>query len=111
MAIIHLKTEIPGPKSQQWLSRFDASVARSMSPGVPIVVERARGALIEDVDGNRLIDYAGGLGALNTGHAHPKVVERIQTQAASFIHTDFSLLPYGVYVELAEALALRSPVR
>ena len=77
----------------------------------PIVAAEARGATLTDVDGNTFIDFAGGVGCLNVGHAHPHVVEAVQEQAARFLHTDFTIVPYEVYVTLAERLLALAPFR
>ena len=70
-----------------------------------------RGATLTDVDGNTFIDFTGGVGCLNVGHAHPHVVEAVQEQAARFLHTDFTIVPYEVYVSLAERLLALAPFR
>src|SRR5207342_51886 len=64
---------------------------------------------LTDVDGNTFIDFTGGVGCLNVGHSHPRVVEAAQEQLARFAHTDFTIVPYEPYVELAERLLERSP--
>ena len=69
----------------------------------------ALNATITDVDGNTFIDFAGGVGVCNVGHRHPRVVEAIQEQAARFVHTDFTVVPYAGYVELAERLGELAP--
>lgn len=107
---IELKTELPGPRSRELLEAKRRAVADAFDIHAPIVVERAEGALVTDVDGNRLIDLSGGLGALNVGHAHRRVVEAIQAHAARFIHTDFTVIPYASLIELAERLAELVPV-
>ncbi len=73
------------------------------------MIESGRGATLTDVDGNTFIDFTGGVGCLNVGHAHPRVVEAVQEQAARFTHTDFTIVPYEVYVTLAERLLALSP--
>ena len=78
---------------------------------LPVFVAEALNATITDVDGNTFIDFAGGVGVVNVGHGHPRVVEAIQEQAAKFVHTDFTVVPYERYVELAERLGAPSPVR
>jgi 4-aminobutyrate aminotransferase/(S)-3-amino-2-methylpropionate transaminase len=75
----------------------------------PIFVTRAEGALVEDVDGNLLLDFAGGIGTLNVGHANPAVVEAASTQLRNFTHTCFSVAPYESYVRLAEKLNRITP--
>src|SRR5204863_1885068 len=70
-----------------------------------------RGATLADVDGNTFIDFTGGVGCLNVGHAHPRVVEAVQEQAARFLHTDFTIVPYEVYISVAERLLAVAPFR
>jgi 4-aminobutyrate aminotransferase/(S)-3-amino-2-methylpropionate transaminase len=106
---IHLRTEIPGPRSRAILERKDRVVADPLSIYLPVVAAEARGSTLTDVDGNTFLDFAGGVGCLNVGHAHPRVVEAVQEQAARFIHTDFTMVPYEVYVTLAERLLAVSP--
>jgi 4-aminobutyrate aminotransferase/(S)-3-amino-2-methylpropionate transaminase len=106
---IHLHTEVPGPKSREILERKARVVADPLSVYLPIVVAEGRGATLTDVDGNTFLDFAGGVGCLNVGHAHPRVVEAVQEQAARFLHTDFTIVPYEVYVTLAERLLAVSP--
>jgi 4-aminobutyrate aminotransferase / (S)-3-amino-2-methylpropionate transaminase / 5-aminovalerate transaminase len=101
---IHLQTAVPGPRSQAILDRKDRSVASPLSVYLPVVAAEAHGSTITDVDGNTFLDFTGGVGVLNVGHTHPRVVEAVQEQAARFIHTDFTIVPYEVYVTLAERL-------
>ena len=108
---IEIRTEIPGPMSREILDRKDAVVADPLSVYLPIVAAEGHGALLTDVDGNTFIDFAGGVGCLNVGHAHPRVVEAVQEQAAHFLHTDFTIVPYEVYVTLAERLLAVTPFR
>ncbi|MGI8420656.1 MAG: 4-aminobutyrate--2-oxoglutarate transaminase [Gaiellaceae bacterium] len=106
---IELRTQIPGPKSQAILERKEKAVAGPLSIYLPIVAAHASGATITDVDGNTFLDFAGGVGCLNVGHAHPHVVAAVQEQAAKFLHTDFTMVPYELYVTLAERLLERAP--
>jgi 4-aminobutyrate aminotransferase / (S)-3-amino-2-methylpropionate transaminase / 5-aminovalerate transaminase len=106
---IRLTTGIPGPVSQELMAKKDTLIADAFSIHVPVAIESAEGALVKDVDGNTFIDLAGGLGCLNVGHSHPKVVRAIQDAAARFTHTDFSVVMYGSYVQLAERLIARAP--
>ncbi|HKA27043.1 MAG TPA: aminotransferase class III-fold pyridoxal phosphate-dependent enzyme, partial [Gaiellaceae bacterium] len=108
---IELKTAIPGPRSREILARKERVVADPLSVFLPVVIEEARGALLTDVDGNTFIDFTGGVGCLNVGHSHPRVVEAAQEQLARFSHTDFTIVPYEVYVTLAERLIEASPFR
>jgi 4-aminobutyrate aminotransferase / (S)-3-amino-2-methylpropionate transaminase / 5-aminovalerate transaminase len=104
MPTIQLRTPIPGPKSQEWMQRRQAAVARGVSHATSIFAERAEGVTIEDVDGNRFLDFAGGIGVVNVGHRAPSVVDAVRKQLDAFVHTCFSVAPYGKYVELAEKL-------
>lgn len=100
---------IPGEKSRALLARRQQFVARGVGSTVSAFAARAEGAIIEDVDGNRFIDFAGGIGSMNIGHSRPEVVQAIAEQAAKFTHTCFSVMMYEPYVELAERLARLTP--
>ncbi|MGE5674784.1 MAG: 4-aminobutyrate--2-oxoglutarate transaminase [Mycobacterium leprae] len=106
---IRLNTGIPGPVSQSLMVRKENVVANTLSIHVPVAIKEAHGALVTDVDGNVFIDLAGGLGCLNVGHSHPKVVKAIQDAAAHFSHTDFSVIMYSPYIQLAERLCRLTP--
>ena len=106
---IELRTELPGPRSLEILARKEQVVAGPLALTFPIVAAEARGARLTDVDGNTFIDFTGGVGCLNVGHSQPRVVEAAQEQLARFSHTDFTIVPYEPYVELAERLIERSP--
>jgi 4-aminobutyrate aminotransferase / (S)-3-amino-2-methylpropionate transaminase / 5-aminovalerate transaminase len=108
---IEVRTEIPGPRSQEIVARKEQVVAEPLSLVHPIVVAEGRGAMLTDVDGNTFVDLTGGVGCLNVGHSHPRIVEAAQVQLARFGHTDFTIVPYETYVELAERLIGISPVR
>ena len=106
---IELKTAIPGPRSREILERKERVVAEPLSIYMPVVIAEGRGATLTDVDGNTFIDFTGGVGCLNVGHSHPRVVEAAQQQLERFSHTDFTIVPYEVYVTLAERLLAASP--
>jgi 4-aminobutyrate aminotransferase / (S)-3-amino-2-methylpropionate transaminase / 5-aminovalerate transaminase len=106
---IRLTTGIPGPVSQELMTRKDRLIANAFSIHVPVAIKEAQGALVTDVDGNVFIDLAGGLGCMNVGHSHPHVVKAIQDAAAHFTHTDFSVVMYDSYVRLAERLIAKAP--
>src|ERR671930_273463 len=108
---IELRTEIPGPRSREILERKERVVAEPLSVFLPVVVEDAHGATLTDVDGNTFIDFTGGVGCLNVGHSHPQVVAAAQEELPRFSHTDFTIVPYEVYVTLAERLCELAPVR
>jgi 4-aminobutyrate aminotransferase / (S)-3-amino-2-methylpropionate transaminase / 5-aminovalerate transaminase len=107
---IQLRTEIPGPRSREIVERAGRAVAKPLALTFPIVADAARGVTITDVDGNTFIDFAGGVGTLNVGHSHPDVVAAAQEQLDRFSHTDYTVVPYEVYVTLAERLGALVPI-
>jgi 4-aminobutyrate aminotransferase/(S)-3-amino-2-methylpropionate transaminase len=107
---IELMTNVPGPRSAEILARKRQVVADPLSCYVPIVAAEGRGATLTDVDGNTFIDFTGGVGCLAVGHAHPRVVMAAQEQMQRFAHTDFTVVPYEVYIELAERLCALTPI-
>jgi 4-aminobutyrate aminotransferase/(S)-3-amino-2-methylpropionate transaminase len=106
---IDLRTAVPGPRSRAIVERKERVIAKPMSLYLPIVAAEGHGSTLTDVDGNSYIDFTGGVGCLNVGHSHPKVVEAVQEQAALFLHTDFTIIPYEVCVTLAERLLAIAP--
>ncbi len=106
---IRLKTALPGPRSLELAARRNQAVPKGVGHSTPLYAESARGALLTDVDGNVLIDFAGGIGTLNAGHANPEVLEAAAAQLAKFTHTCFSVAPYEGYVALAEKLNRMTP--
>jgi 4-aminobutyrate aminotransferase / (S)-3-amino-2-methylpropionate transaminase / 5-aminovalerate transaminase len=104
-----LVTEIPGPKSAAWFERRAKAVPKGVGAIHPIVTARASGAIIEDVDGNRLIDFATGISVLNVGHTAPEVVAAIQKQAELDTHSCFHVTANEPYIELAERLNALTP--
>ncbi len=107
---IELKTEIPGPRAREILERETRAVARPLIVHTPVIAAAARGASITDVDGNTFIDFVGGVGVMNVGHNHPRVVEAVIAQAELVLHTDFTVVAYEPYIELAERLAALAPI-
>ena len=108
---IDIRTAIPGPRSAAILERKARVIANAKTIAIPIVAQEGRGATLTDVDGNVFIDFTGGVGCLNVGHAHPRVLEAASEQMARFIHTDFTVVPYEPYIELAERLLALAPFR
>jgi len=108
--VIEIRTEIPGPRSREILERERRAVAGPLIVHEPIVADRARGSTITDVDGNTFVDFVGGVGVVNVGHNHPRVVAAIVEQSERFLHTDFTVVPYEGYVELAERLGALAPI-
>jgi 4-aminobutyrate aminotransferase / (S)-3-amino-2-methylpropionate transaminase / 5-aminovalerate transaminase len=107
---IELKTEVPGPRSREILDRKDRVVAEPLGVYLPVVIADGEGAMLTDVDGNTFIDFTGGIGCLNVGHSHPRVVEAVHEQVDHFLHTDFTIIPYENYVGLGERLAELVPI-
>ena len=108
---IDIRTDIPGPRSRELVERKERLIAEPLSLVHPVVVAEGRGATLTDVDGNTFIDLTGGVGCLNVGHSHPRVVEAAQEQLARFAHTDFTIVPYEPYIDLADRLIGICPVR
>jgi len=109
MASIQLRTSIPGPNSREWLKKRGEAVPAGVFHYTPIFVARAKGALLEDIDGNVFIDLAGGIGCLNAGHNPDELVRDLHDQADRFLHAAFSVAPYQGYVRLAERLNELTP--
>ena len=109
MASISLKTEVPGPKSRAMLARRASAVPNGLGKATEVVVERAEGALVHDVDGNTFLDFVGGIGALAVGHCPPAVVQAVQQQAASVIHMGSLVGTYESYIRLCELLNELTP--
>lgn len=106
---IQIRTGIPGPRSRELIERAGRVVARGISVLAPVVVEKAQGALLTDVDGNTYIDLSGGIGVVNVGHCPGPVVDAVRHQAGRFLHTDYSVVPYEPYITLAEELVRLTP--
>ncbi|AOW89361.1 MULTISPECIES: 4-aminobutyrate--2-oxoglutarate transaminase [Streptomyces] len=102
-------TAIPGPKSQELQARRTAAVARGVGSTLPVFVTRAGGGVVEDVDGNSLIDFGSGIAVTSVGASAEAVVRRASAQLADFTHTCFMVTPYEGYVAVAEALAELTP--
>src|SRR5271163_4693364 len=109
MATIQIRTEIPGPLSRALMARREAAIPRGPSNTTPIFAASANGAVIEDVDGNCYIDFAGGIGFLNVGHRSPRVISAIQAQLEKHLHLCFAVTPYEGYVAVAEKLNSLAP--
>jgi 4-aminobutyrate aminotransferase/(S)-3-amino-2-methylpropionate transaminase len=104
MTAIRRVTEIPGPRSRAVLERRARAVTSALGKSTDVVIERAQGALVHDVDGNTLVDLAGGIGMLATGHCPPAVVAAIQSQAERLLHPCALVATYEPYVALCELL-------
>ncbi|TWT98196.1 4-aminobutyrate aminotransferase GabT [Botrimarina colliarenosi] len=106
---IHLVTPIPGPKSLALVARRHAATPAGLAHSTGVAIAQAHGALVTDVDGNTLIDMAGGIGMLNVGHTPKAVVAAIRDQAAKLIHSCALVTTYEPYVELCEMLNVAAP--
>lgn len=104
-----MRTPIPGPVSRTLMQRREAAVPRAAHHFTPIFIARSEGAVIEDVDGNHLLDFAGGIGCLNVGHRAPTVAAAVGRQMERYWHTCFHVTPYEGYVRLAERLNALAP--
>src|SRR5436305_1860829 len=107
---IDLRTELPGPRSRAILERKRRVIAEAKSIYLPIVIDHAHGVAVTDVDGNTFLDWTGGIGCLNVGHTNAAVAAALHAQVDRFLHTDFTMVPYESYVELAERLLDRTPI-
>lgn len=105
----HLVTEIPGPKSLELTKRRAAAVSRGVGNTMPVFAARAAGGIVEDVDGNRLIDLGSGIAVTTIGNAAPRVVDAVRAQVADFTHTCFMVTPYESYVAVSEQLNRLTP--
>src|SRR5580704_8067229 len=105
----HLKGPLPGPRAQEIIARDHRFFSPSYTRGYPLVASRGEGCIIEDVDGNRFLDFNAGIAVVATGHCHPRVVEAIQRQAARLIHMSCTDFYYEGMVALAEKLAALAP--
>ena len=105
----NLATEIPGPKSTAAMARRKEAVSGGLGTAIPVIVSRAHDAIIEDIDGNRIIDLGAGIGVVTVGNSAPSVVKAVQEAVAQFTHTNFTTAPYLGYIEVCEALNRLTP--
>lgn len=102
---------VPGPKAKEIIDRRAAAVPGAIRCAYPVAIARGEGAMIEDVDGNRFLDWIGGVGVLNIGFSHPEIVEAVKAQADKYFHGMFNIVTHEGYVALAEKLAQIVPVK
>ena len=105
----HLATDIPGPLSTAAMQRRKEAVSGGLGTAMPVIVARAHDAIIEDIDGNRIIDLGSGIGVVGVGNSAPRVVKAVQEAVANFTHTNFTTVPYMGYIEVCEALNRLTP--
>ena len=104
-----IETELPGPKSAAVLATKEKYVAAPLATYAPFIIKESLGALIEDLDGNRFIDFSGGWGCLNVGQRNERVVAALHDQIDHYLHTDFTAVPYEPFIELAQRLCEHVP--
>lgn len=104
-----IKTVPPGPQARAWVNRDEQALSQSVTRIYPLVIEKARGAMVEDVDGNRYLDFTAGIAVVATGHSHPEVVKAIREQAARFVHMSGTDFYYPAQVKLAEIMDRITP--
>ena len=109
MGVIQLKSAVPGPSSLALAERRARAVPRGVPAVTPLAIVSADGAVLTDADGNRLIDFAGGIGVVNVGHRNPRVIEAVKAQLDAFTHVCFPVASYEPYIALAERLNARTP--
>ena len=105
-----LRTEVPGPRARAYIERDQAVTSTSIARVHPLVPARAAGCVIEDVDGNRFLDFNAGIAVTATGHCHPRVVDAINAQASQLIHYCSSDWFLPAYTDLCEKLAASAPM-
>jgi 4-aminobutyrate aminotransferase len=104
-----ISTELPGPRARAVIERDRAVLSPSYTRGYPLVAARGEGAIVEDVDGNRFLDFNAGIAVCSAGHCHPRVVEAIRRQAGELIHMSGTDFYYESMVTLAQRLAASAP--
>src|SRR6202142_4704652 len=104
-----IRTSLPGPRARAVIERDHAVLSPSYTRSYPLVADTAEGAIVEDVDGNRFLDFSAGIAVVSTGHCHPRVVAAIQKQAARLVHMSGTDFYYENMVTLAERLAATLP--
>lgn len=106
-----IKTSIPGPRAQVAIARDKKVVSQNLTKDVPLVVGRASGMMVEDVDGNRFLDFAAGISTVSTGHCHPDVVRAVREQAGKLLHICYTDFYYPIYIDLCDRLARLAPMK
>src|SRR4029078_648113 len=96
--------------NKQWVERRAKAVSRGISAGVPVIAARAENSEIWDVEGNRYIDFGGGIAVVNTGHRHPLVMKRVYDHLDNFTHPCATVVPYQPFIELCEKLNAMAPI-
>ena len=106
-----MNAPVTGPGlNKQWVERRAKAVSRGIGMGAPVIAARAENSEIWDVEGNRYIDFGGGIAVVNTGHRHPKVMKRVYEQLEKFTHTCAMVMPYEPFIEVCEKLNAVAPI-
>jgi 4-aminobutyrate aminotransferase/(S)-3-amino-2-methylpropionate transaminase len=110
-ALPKVKTKLPGPKAAKVLARRATIMPAAIKSVYPLVIERGEGAMIEDVDGNVVLDWVGGVGVMNIGYSNPELIEAVQSQSQKFFHSMMNITTHEPYIKYAEAFAKIAPVK
>lgn len=103
-ALPEIKTSLPGPNAQAVLKRREEAVPGAIKSIYPCVIERGEGAMLEDLDGNRFLDWVGGVGVLNIGYSHPEIIEAVKAQSEKYFHGMMNIVTHQGYIALAEKM-------
>ena len=106
-----ISESLPGPKAKKIIERRKEAVPSAIKCVYPVVIERGEGAVIEDEDGNKFLDWIGGVGVLNVGFGHPEIIEEVKKQSEKYFHGMFNIVTHEGYVKLAEKLNEIVPVK
>ncbi|HET8947518.1 MAG TPA: acetyl ornithine aminotransferase family protein [Candidatus Polarisedimenticolia bacterium] len=109
-AAARITGSLPGPKAKAAIERDRRVVSQNLSKDVPLVVARGEGMILEDVDGNRFLDFAAGISTVSTGHCHPEVVAAVKAQAEKLLHVCYTDFYYSIYIDLCETLSRLAPI-
>ncbi len=110
-ALPEIKTQLPGPLSKVVIDKRKETLPRGIGCSAPCVIKRGEGAMFEDLDGNIFMDWVGGIGVLNVGHAHPEVVKAAQDQLEKYFHVQINVVHYPEYINLSEKVSSLVPVK
>jgi len=110
-ALPKVNMPLPGPKAQEIIKRREAAMPNAIKCIYPLVIKRGEGAMIEDVDGNILLDWIGGVGVLNIGYSHPELIDAVKGQSEKFFHAMMNITTHEPYITLAEKINSIAPVK
>ena len=110
-ALPKIVTPLPGPKAKEVIARREAAIPNAIKCGYPLVIKRGEGAMIEDVDGNLILDWVGGVGVLNIGYSNPELIDAVKEQSEQYFHAMMNITTHERYIELAEKMNAIVPVR